>query len=260
MVSYRAVQAALPWLQKAGAVQVVHVGDHAGELAVAEQFLSGLGVRAALHAVPGNGLADGERLLAEAEALDADWLVMGAYRRRQIVEWMLGGVTRTVLGTSTVPGIDFTNDPLLQGRNQSYLDTQIKRLGGPNFAEIPINQPQCPMRNFQRDGHMQMRAPKGRVSYSPSSLSETTERADAAHGFVSVPAHEEGSKLRARSATFADHYSQAGQFFFSQTMPEQNHIVSAFIFELSKVETEAVRLRLLSHLANVDEGGGEARG
>jgi len=109
------------------------------------------------------------------------------------------------------------------------------------------------MRNFQRDGHMQLRAPKGRVSYSPSSLNETTERADPVHGFTSVPAHEEGNKLRARSATFADHYSQGRQFFFSQTEPEQNHIVSAFIFELSKVETEAVRLRVLSRLANVDE-------
>ncbi len=154
--------------------------------------------------------------------------------------------------THVVPGIDFTNDPLLQGRNQSYLDTQIKRLGGPNFAEIPINQPKCPMRNFQRDGHMQMGTPKGRVSYSPSSLSETTERADPVHGFTSVPAHEEGNKLRARSATFSDHYSQARQFFFSQTEPEQNHIVSAFIFELSKVETAAVRLRVLSRLANVE--------
>ena len=155
--------------------------------------------------------------------------------------------------THVVPGIDFTNDPLLQGRNQSYLDTQIKRLGGPNFAEIPINQPQCPMRNFQRDGHMQMRAPKGRVSYSPSSLSESTERADPKQGYTSFPAHEEGDKLRARSATFADHYSQARQFFGSQTVPEQNHIVSAFIFELSKVETESVRMRVLSRLANVDE-------
>ncbi len=156
--------------------------------------------------------------------------------------------------THVVPGIDFTNDPLLQGRNQSYLDTQIKRLGGPNFAEIPINQPQCPMRNFQRDGHTQMRTPKGRVSYSPSSLSESTERADPVHGFTSFPAHEDGDKLRARSATFADHFSQARQFFASQIVPEQNHIVSAFIFELSKVETETVRKAMLGQLANVDEG------
>ncbi len=155
--------------------------------------------------------------------------------------------------THVVPGIDFTNDPLLQGRNQSYQDTQITRLGGPNFAQLPINRPQCPMRNFQRDGHMQMGVPKGRVSYGPSSLDPSVERADPKSGFVSFPAHEEGSKLRARSATFADHYSQARQFFDSQTVPEQNHIVSAFIFELSKVDTEAVRIRLLGQLANVSE-------
>ncbi len=156
--------------------------------------------------------------------------------------------------THVVPGIDFTNDPLLQGRNQSYQDTQIIRLGGPNFAQLPINQPKCPMRNFQRDGHMQMGIPKGRVSYSPSSLSETTERADPLNGFTSFPATESGDKLRVRSATFADHYSQARQFFFSQTEPEQNHIVSAFVFELSKVATEAVRLTMLGRLANVDMG------
>ncbi len=155
--------------------------------------------------------------------------------------------------THVVPGIDFTNDPLLQGRNQSYLDTQLTRLGGPNFAQLPINAPRCPMRNFQRDGHMQMGVPKGRVSYSPSSLDATVERQDPAAGFNSAPVHEAGDKLKARSATFADHYSQARQFFISQTEPEQNHIISAFIFELSKVETEAVRLNLLGQLANVDE-------
>nr|WP_131195767.1 catalase [Lichenihabitans psoromatis] len=155
--------------------------------------------------------------------------------------------------THVVPGIDFTNDPLLQGRNQSYLDTQIKRLGGPNFAQLPINAPRCPVRNFQRDGHMQMGAPKGRVSYSPSSLDTTTERQDPMLGFKSFPAKEAGDKLRTRSSTFADHFSQARLFFFSQTETEQNHIISAFIFELSKVQTEAVRLRLLGRLANVDE-------
>ena len=152
-----------------------------------------------------------------------------------------------------VPGIDFTNDPLLQGRNQSYLDTQITRLGGPNFAQLPINAPRTAVRNFQRDGHMQMAAPKGRVSYSPSSLDPMTERADPALGFKSFPAPEAGDKLKVRSKTFADHFSQARQFFFSQTAPEQNHIVSAFIFELSKVDTEAVRLQLLGRLANVDD-------
>lgn len=102
-VSRRAMQAAVPWLQRAEDVHVISIGNDAAELATAEQLLSGLGVKATLRAVPANGLADGERLLAEVAALDADWLVMGAYRRRRIVEWMLGGVTRTVLGTSTVP-------------------------------------------------------------------------------------------------------------------------------------------------------------
>jgi catalase len=155
--------------------------------------------------------------------------------------------------THVVPGIDFTNDPLLQGRNQSYLDTQLTRLGGPNFAQLPINAPRCPMRNFQRDGHMQMGVPKGRVSYGPSSLDATVERADPKAGFTSFPATETGDKRRVRSASFADHFSQARLFFSSQTEPEQNHIISAFIFELSKVETEAVRVRMLGQLANVDE-------
>ena len=155
--------------------------------------------------------------------------------------------------THVVPGIDFTNDPLLQGRNLSYLDTQLIRLGGPNFAQLPINRPQCPVRNFQRDGHMQMTVPKGRVSYSPSSLDTTVERQDPVHGFTSLPVHEAGDKLRVRSPTFADHFSQARQFFHSQTEPEQNHIVAAFIFELSKVETAHVRVRMLGQLANVDE-------
>ncbi len=156
--------------------------------------------------------------------------------------------------THVVSGIDFTNDPLLQGRNQSYLDTQLTRLGGPNFAQLPINAPRCPVRNFQRDGHMQMLAPKGRVSYSPSSLSPTTERQDPAAAHRSFPAHEAGDKRKVRSETFADHYSQARQFFVSQTEPEQSHIVAAFIFELSKVTTEAVRTHMLGQLANVDEG------
>jgi catalase len=152
-----------------------------------------------------------------------------------------------------VPGIDFTNDPLLQGRNFSYLDTQLKRLGGPNFQQIPINRPQCPMRNFQRDGHMQMLLPRSRVNYFPNSLLEAAPREDKQAGYTSFAAHEEGDKLRVRPESFADHYSQARQFFISQTEPEQNHIVSALIFELSKVETKAVRARMLGHLAHIDE-------
>ena len=156
--------------------------------------------------------------------------------------------------TNIVPGIDFSNDPLLQGRNFSYLDTQIKRLGGPNFTQIPINSPKCPMHNFQRDGHMQMHVPKGQVDYEPNSLSMDGPREDAANGFRSVPAMETGERVRVRSESFADHFSQARQFFFSQTEPEQGHIVAALVFELSKVQTPAVRLRMLGQLANIDAG------
>ncbi len=154
--------------------------------------------------------------------------------------------------THIVPGIDFTNDPLLQGRLFSYLDTQMTRLGGPNFAEIPINRPKCPVMNFQRDGHMQVAGQQGRVNYSPSSLTGQVPREDPKRGYMSFAAHEEGDKLRIRPASFADHFSQARQFFYSLTEPEQNHIVAAFTFELSKVETKAVRARMLSQLANVD--------
>ena len=154
--------------------------------------------------------------------------------------------------THIVPGIDFTNDPLLQGRLFSYLDTQITRLGGVNFAEIPINRPKCPVMNFQRDGHMQMAVPEGRVNYSPNSLAKAGPREDPKRGYRSFAEHEEGDKLRIRPASFADHFSQARQFFYSLTDTEQNHVISAFTFELSKVETRAVRTRMLSRLANVD--------
>ena len=155
---------------------------------------------------------------------------------------------------NVVSGIDFSNDPLLQGRNFSYLDTQLSRLGGPNFAQLPINAPKCPMMNFQRDGHMQFQVPAGRVSYSPSSLEVNTAREDPQLGFTSTKEPVEGDKLRVRPELFADHFSQARQFFFSQTETEQNHIVAAFIFELSKVETIAVRERMVGQLANVDMG------
>ena len=154
---------------------------------------------------------------------------------------------------NVVPGIDFTNDPLLQGRNFSYLDTQLKRLGGPNFHQIPINQTRCPMQNFQRDGHMQMSRQAGRVTYEPSALpGGEAPREDPRRGYRSFAEHVAGDTLRARPESFADHYSQARQFFFSQTEPEQNHIVAALTFELSKVETKAVRGRMLGQLANID--------
>jgi len=153
---------------------------------------------------------------------------------------------------NVVPGIDFTNDPLLQGRIFSYLDTQLKRLGGPNFQQIPVNAPKCPVMHLQRDGHMQMSLQPGRVNYSPSSLEDDTPRQNPRDGLVSFAETMEGDKLRIRSESFADHFSQARQFFYSQTEPEQNHIVAAFVFELSKVETPRVRERMVGQLANVD--------
>jgi catalase len=152
-----------------------------------------------------------------------------------------------------VPGIDFTNDPLLQGRLFSYLDTQLIRLGGPNFHQIPINQPQCPLRNLQRDGHHQMERHRGRVSYEPNSIAEDSPHESDIRGFRTTADGPNGDKVRARAATFADHYSQARLFWRSMTESEQRHIVSAFTFELSKVETIAVRRRMLGHLAIVAE-------
>ena len=156
-----------------------------------------------------------------------------------------------------VPGIDFTNDPLLQGRNFSYLDTQLSRLGSPNFTEIPVNQPRgCPVMNFQQDGHMRIAvAPKGRANYQPNSWGQGP-RESPAKGFRSFPAEEAGAKRRLRPESFADHYSQARQFFISQTEVEQRHVTSALVFELSKVETQAIRSRLVAHLLNIDEALG----
>lgn len=152
-----------------------------------------------------------------------------------------------------VPGIDFSNDPLLQGRNFSYLDTQLKRLGGPNFTHLPINAPKCPMHHFQQDGHMAMRNPTGRINYEPNSRSvDGGPRENAQQGFASFPEPLEGIKTRHRSPTFADHYSQARQFYLSQLPNEQQHICSAFIFELSKVEHLPIRERIVANLMNVD--------
>jgi len=153
------------------------------------------------------------------------------------------------------PGIDFSNDPLLQGRNFSYLDTQIKRLGGPNFTHIPINAPKCPMAHFQQDGHMAMRNPVGRANYEPNSWGAGGgPREDPERGFRSFAAEETGSKTRLRPESFADHYSQARLFFVSQTPVEQKHIGDAITFELSKVERPDIRSRVVSHLRHIDEG------
>ncbi|MGR9128788.1 catalase [Rhizobium leguminosarum] len=150
------------------------------------------------------------------------------------------------------PGIDFSHDPLLQGRNFSYLDTQLKRLGGPNFTHLPINAPKCPFHNFQQDGHMAMRNPVGRVNYQPNSWNQGP-RESPVQGYRHFPAEEQGPKVRLRPESFADHYSQARQFYISQTPPEQRHIAAALIFELSKVETPVIRERMVSHLMNIDE-------
>jgi catalase len=153
-----------------------------------------------------------------------------------------------------VPGIDFSDDPLLQGRNFSYLDTQLKRLGSPNFTYLPINAPKCPFHVFQQDGHMAMSNPKTRANYEPNSWGETGgPRENPEKGFHSYPAEITGEKLRIRSDSFADHYSQARQFYLSQTAIEQHHLANAFIFELSKVEKLAIRERMVSHLLNVDK-------
>ncbi|CAH1070367.1 catalase [Candidatus Nitrotoga sp. 1052] len=151
-----------------------------------------------------------------------------------------------------VPGIDFSNDPLLQGRLFSYLDTQLSRLGSPNFHQIPVNAPKCPFSNHQRDGHMQMAQPVGRVAYEPNSLSENSPREMPIKGFHSTVVAETGEKIRIRAESFADHYSQARQFYLSQTTYEQAHIASALVFELSKVEHVHVREAMVGHLLHID--------
>jgi catalase len=153
---------------------------------------------------------------------------------------------------NVVPGIDFSNDPLLQGRLFSYLDTQLSRLGSPNFHQIPVNAPKCPFANLQRDGHMQMAQPAGRVAYEPNSLSDTSPR-EAPQGFHSASITENGDKGRIRAEGFADHYSQARQFYLSQTAYEQAHIASALVFELSKVEHPHIRVAMVGHLLHIEK-------
>ncbi len=159
-----------------------------------------------------------------------------------------------------VPGIDFSNDPLLQGRLFSYLDTQKSRLGTTNFHQLAINAPKCPFSNFHRDGMMQTQVPKGRANYEPNSLAEHGEIGgprEVQTGFTSVLGRpdrdEQGDKLRVRPELFADHYSQARQFWKSQTSSEQAHLVASFVFELSKVLLTNVPPRMIGRLRNVDE-------
>jgi catalase len=154
-----------------------------------------------------------------------------------------------------VPGIEFSNDPLLQGRNFSYLDTQLKRLGGPNFTHLPINAPKCPFHHFQQDGHMAFHNPRGRANYEPNSWGPEIggPRESAQRGFQTIMEEPDGPKLRQRPDTFADHYSQARQFYESQTLVEQRHIADALVFELSKCEVPVIRERMLSHLLNIHD-------
>jgi catalase len=152
-----------------------------------------------------------------------------------------------------VPGFDFSNDPLLQGRLFSYLDTQLSRLGGPNFHQLPINAPRCPFHNHQRDAMAQMQRPPGRAAYEPNSLDPAGPRESPRHGFHSVAEANPEPKARLRPESFADHYSQARLFYRSLTPPEQSHLAAAIAFEQGKVETEAIRARVLGHLAVIDE-------
>jgi catalase len=154
-----------------------------------------------------------------------------------------------------VPGIDFTSDPLLQGRLFSYVDTQLTRLGGPNFAEIPINRPVCPVHNNQRDGFMRQTINKGKVNYEPNSLGGgcPMQSPESMAAFVSYPEAIEGRKVRERSESFSDHFTQATLFWNSQSEAEKEHIVSAVHFELGKVEHMHIRERFVALLANIDE-------
>jgi catalase len=181
--------------------------------------------------------------------------IVGRLMLDRVVDNFFAETEQVAFMTQNVPpGIDFSNDPLLQGRNFSYLDTQIKRLGSTNFTHLPINAPKCPMAHFQQDGHMAMRNPKGRVNYEPNSWGPTQggPREDPVHGFTSFAESADGSKQRVRSESFADHYSQARQFFISQTPTEQKHIGDALVFELSKVERPDIRSRTVSHLIHID--------
>jgi len=153
-----------------------------------------------------------------------------------------------------VPGIDFSNDPLLQGRLFSYTDTQLSRLGSPNFHEIPINRPVSPVHNNQRDGHMRQTVNTSRTSYEPNSISANypKQATVAEGGFSSHQERIDARKIRDRSESFFDHFSQATLFFNSQSEPEKNHLIDALRFELGKVEREEIRIRMLGILSIID--------
>lgn len=157
---------------------------------------------------------------------------------------------------NVVRGIDFSNDPLLQGRLFSYLDTQISRLGGPNFHEIPINRPVAPLHNNQRDGMHRMMINASKTSYSPNTLggNDPTPASWEEGGYVHYTEKVEGRKVRERGEKFKDFFSQAGLFWNSMSEPEKNHIISAFRFEIGKVKSIEIRQMVIDLFANVDRG------
>ena len=151
-----------------------------------------------------------------------------------------------------VPGVDVSEDPLLQGRLFSYIDTQISRLGGPNFTEIPINRPLAPVHNYNRDAMHRQTINTGKANYFPNSIGDGSPApADPAHGFVSHPVPVTGTKIRARGPKFADHFTQAALFWNSMSEPELRHIIRAFHFELGKVTSPIIRQRMVDLLGNV---------
>ncbi|WP_269182041.1 catalase [Modestobacter sp. VKM Ac-2985] len=153
-----------------------------------------------------------------------------------------------------VPGIEFTNDPLLQGRNFSYLDTQLTRLGGPNWRQIPINRPHAPVNDNHRDGFMQQGIPTGDAPYLPNTVDGgEPEPADWEHGgYVNVPRHVEGDVVRESQSSFEDHFSQPAMFYASLSHPEQVHVTEAYTFELGKVYEREIKERALGVLAKID--------
>lgn len=153
-----------------------------------------------------------------------------------------------------VPGIDFTNDPLLQGRLFSYTDTQLTRLGGPNFAEIPINRPVNPVHNNQRGGFMRQAIDKGKTNYEPNAINDNkpSEVPEKEGGYVSYPEQISAEKIRKRAESFSDHYTQARLFYNSMTEPEKQHIIDAFSFELGKVAVKSIREKMVDHLNHID--------
>ncbi len=178
--------------------------------------------------------------------------VVGRLVLDRVVDNFFAETEQVAFMTQNVPpGIDFSNDPLLQGRNFSYLDTQLKRLGSPNFAHLPINAPRCPFAHFQQDGHMAFHNPKGRANYEPNSWQPSGPREDPNRGFRTYREEAEGAKTRLRPESFSDHYSQARLFYVSQTATEQKHIADALVFELSKCERPDIRERMVAHLVNI---------